>query len=185
MIEFDPAATSTESTIVRYFKKGLKPSIKNEINQDATHLNNYKKLVAKAVRAEAKASLQLSFYVQKTDPQIPRGSWLAHTTAHKVQTQGAVKDHCEDKSKAKNPVSTPAQDSKPFNKAKKDKKKKQYRDKKNFREPRDFTILAFGVNAAKVKGKKKKNKKNVSEIMYFNCNKKEYYVNRCSEQLKN
>ena len=56
-----------ESTNVRYFEKGLKPSIKAEIDQDAIHLDNYEELVAKTIRAEAKAGLQPSSYVQKTD----------------------------------------------------------------------------------------------------------------------
>ena len=37
------------------------------MNQDATHLDNYEELVAKAVRAEAKASLRPSSYVQEAD----------------------------------------------------------------------------------------------------------------------
>ena len=54
-MEFDPATAPIESTIVRYFKKGLKPSIKAKMDKDATHLDDYEELVAKAVRAEAKA----------------------------------------------------------------------------------------------------------------------------------
>ena len=57
LIEFDLVAAPTEFIIVRYFEKGLKLSIKAEIDQDASHLDNYKELVAKAVRAEAKAGL--------------------------------------------------------------------------------------------------------------------------------
>ena len=57
LMEFDPAAAPTESTMVRYFEEGLKPSIKAEMDQDATHLDNYEELVAKAVRVEAKAGL--------------------------------------------------------------------------------------------------------------------------------
>ena len=49
--------------MVRYFEEGLKPSIKAEIDQDATYLDDYKVLVAKAVRAEAQAGLQPSFYM--------------------------------------------------------------------------------------------------------------------------
>ena len=69
-MEFDPAAAPTESTIVRYFEEGLKPSIKAEINQDATHLDNYEELVSKAVRVEAKAGLRPSSYVRETDQQV-------------------------------------------------------------------------------------------------------------------
>ena len=66
-IEFDPATAPTESTIVRYFEKGLKPSIKAKINQDATYLDNYKELVAKAERAKAKAGLRPSSYIRETN----------------------------------------------------------------------------------------------------------------------
>ena len=67
MIEFYPVAAPTESTMVRYFEEGLKPSIKAKMDQDASYLDNYEELVAKAVRVEAKAGLQPSSYVWKTN----------------------------------------------------------------------------------------------------------------------
>ena len=84
LIEFDPVAASTESTMVGYFEEGLKPSIKAEIDQDTSHLDDYKELVAKAVRAKTKTGLQPSSYVRETDQQAPRGDRPAHTTAHQV-----------------------------------------------------------------------------------------------------
>ena len=66
-MEFDLVTVSTESTIVRYFKKYLKPFIKAEMDQDSTHLDNYEKLVAKVIRAKTKAGLQPSFYIQETN----------------------------------------------------------------------------------------------------------------------
>ena len=83
-MKFDPAAAPTESTMVRYFEEGLKPSIKTKIDQDATYLENYEELLAKAVRVKAKADLQPSFYMRETDIQVLWGSRLAHTTIHKV-----------------------------------------------------------------------------------------------------
>ena len=67
LIEFDPAAAPTESTMIRYFEEGLKPSIKAKMDQDTTHLDDYEELIAKAVRAEAKAGLQPSSYVREAD----------------------------------------------------------------------------------------------------------------------
>ena len=84
LIEFDQAAAPTESTMVRYFEKGLKPFIKAEMDKNAIHLDNYEELVMKAVRAKAKAGLQPSSYVRETDIQVFRGSQPAHATAHKV-----------------------------------------------------------------------------------------------------
>ena len=181
--------------MIRYFEEGLKPSIKAEIDQDDFQLIDYKELVAKAVRAEAKAGLRPSSYVRETDLCCLRGNRPAHTTAHKVQTQGAEKDHCGDDSKAsKGSASTPAsastQDSEPSNKAKKD-KKKNWRGKRGSREPKDSTTPASGVNAAEVggggqrSGQTRRNQKDVKEITCFNCNKKGHYSNRCPEPPKN
>ena len=84
MIEFDQATVPTELKMVWYFEKGLKSSIKAEIDQDATHLDDYKELVAKAVRAKTKAGRQPSSYMRETDIQVLWGSQPAHTTAYKV-----------------------------------------------------------------------------------------------------
>ena len=56
-MKFDLVATFTEFTIIRYFAENLKLFIKAEIDQDATQLVNFKKLVAKAIKAETKAGL--------------------------------------------------------------------------------------------------------------------------------
>ena len=177
-MEFAPAAVPTESTMVRYFEEGLKPSIKVGMDQDAIYLDNYEELITKAVRAEAKADLQPSFYVWETDLQVFRGSWPAYTTAHKVQTQGAV--NLGDDSKATK-TSTSTQKSKPSNKARKDKKKMHYRDK------RDSSTSASGVNKVEVSKdrQRKRNKKDLNRVTYFNCNKKGHFSNRYLETPKN
>ena len=158
LIEFVPAAAPTESSMVRYFEEDLKPSIKAEMDQDDIHLNNYKELVAKAVRAEAKTSLRPSSYMRETDLLVHRGSRPAYTTAHKVQTQEAV--NCGDESRVKGHASSSAstftQDSEPFDKAKRDKKQKQHKDKKNSRKSRNSFTPATEINKAEIGGKKKK-----------------------------
>ena len=72
--------------MVRYFGKGLKPSIKAEMDQDNSQLVGYEELVANAVRAKAKAGLYPSSYIRETDLSCLRENRPAHTTAHKVQT---------------------------------------------------------------------------------------------------
>ena len=52
-----------ESTMIRYFKKSLKPSIKAEMDQDNIQLINYEELIAKLIRAKIKADLRLSSYI--------------------------------------------------------------------------------------------------------------------------
>ena len=174
-MEFDPAAALTESSMVRNFEEGLKPSIKAEMDQNATHLNNYKELVAKAVRAEAKASLWSRSYIRETNQQVLWVNRPAHTTAHKVQTQEATKDHCGDESKAKAFESAFTQDSKPSDKAKKGWRRWQNKDKQDSNNP------ATRVNKAKVGVGKKKD---ISEVKCYNCNKKRHFARKCLEPQK-
>ena len=86
LLEFDQVAAPTEVTMVRYFEKGLKASIKTEMDQDNSQLIDYEELVAKAVKAKAKAGLRPSFYVQKTDLSCLQGNRPAYITTNKVQT---------------------------------------------------------------------------------------------------
>ena len=67
MIEFDPECASKEDTMIRYFREGLRPSIRVKIEQRGRELNSFKELVEKAVDAKAKAALQLRSYARKTD----------------------------------------------------------------------------------------------------------------------
>lgn len=90
------------------------------------------------------------------------------TSSHHCQTQRGIKNYCGDNYKtSKALLSTFTQDFKPFDKAKKDKKNK-----------RDFTNPAIKVNVTEVNDKKKR-KKDVSEIFYYNCDKKRYYATKC------
>ena len=85
MIEFDPITAPTETIMVKYFKKSLKPSIKAEIDPDATHLDDYEEFIAKVVRAKAKEGPRPSSFMQKADLQVLQKSRPIHTTAYKVQ----------------------------------------------------------------------------------------------------
>ena len=71
------------------------------MDQDASYLDDYEELIAKVIKAKAKAGLQLSSYIRETDQHVPQRNRPVHTIAHKVQTQGAMKNHCGDKFKAK------------------------------------------------------------------------------------
>ena len=171
--EYDPVAAPTEVTMVKYFKEDLKPSIKAEMDQDDSQLVDYEELVAKVVRAKAKAGLRPSFYVRETDLSYLRGNRPAHTTAHKVQTQGATKDYRRDEPKAKTSEPASTQDSEPSDKARKGRRRRQYKDKRNSTNP------ATGINKAEV-GKKK----DISEVNCYNCNKKGHFATKCPELRK-
>ena len=89
--------------------------------------------------------------------------------------------NCKDNSKVfKVPVFTSTQDFKPSHKAKMNKKKTQYKNKRDSRDSgnsRDSNALVTGVNATEIGGKIRK-KKDVSEITYYNYNKKRHFANK-------
>ena len=63
LIKFHLVAILTESIMVKYFVEGLKPFITTGMDRDATHLDDYKELIAKVVKAEVKADLWLNFNI--------------------------------------------------------------------------------------------------------------------------
>lgn len=68
--------------MVWYFKESLKPSIKTKMDQNAHQLDGFKELLVKAIKAKAKAGLQPSSYVCKTDYHCLQVSQPAHTITH-------------------------------------------------------------------------------------------------------
>ena len=90
-----------------------------------------------------------------------------------VLTQGATKDYCGDKAKAK--ISEPAstQDSEPSDKTRRGRRRREHKYK------RDSTNPANGVNKVEI-GKKK----DISEVKCYNCNKKGHFATKCLESRK-
>ena len=78
-------------------------------------------------------------------------------------------------------MSASTQDSEPSDKARKEKKKNQYKDKKDSRENKDSSTPATRVNKAEVDGRKKKD---ISEVTYYNCNKKGHFAMKYPEPRK-
>ena len=53
LLEFDADGALKEGTMIRYFRKGLRPSIQAEIEQHGRKLDSFKELVEKVVDAKA------------------------------------------------------------------------------------------------------------------------------------
>ena len=80
LMEFDADVAPGELVLIRFFYEGLKPSIKAEMGPWGTELDNWQKLVAKAVGAEAKAALRPASYFREMDQHCLRGNRPAPTT---------------------------------------------------------------------------------------------------------
>ena len=55
--EFDPAATPNEEIMIRYFREGLRPSVRAQLDARGRDLDSWEEAVEKAVNAKAKALL--------------------------------------------------------------------------------------------------------------------------------
>ncbi len=60
--------------MIRYFREGLKPSIRAEIEQHDSELDSFQELVEKAKNAEAKAVFRPRVYARDTDQYCLRGN---------------------------------------------------------------------------------------------------------------
>ena len=85
LLKFD-AEGALESDLIRFFREGLKPSIKAQMEQRGRELDSWEELVEKAIDAEAKASLQPQSILRKMDQRCPHGNRPAHATVAKPQT---------------------------------------------------------------------------------------------------
>ena len=169
--------------MIRYFRKGLKPSIKVEIEQQDRASTSFKKMMQRAVNAEAKADLRSSTMVRDLDARCPRGHRPSHNTSSKVQSQGS---NNKDSSRSEEPKPKDLKPAPPRNDAAAEPAKKEDRKdkKKRFRGQRqEYTgeqkeqIPATGVNEAALKKKLK--------VRCFNYNKKSHYANDCTKPSKN
>ena len=74
LIEFDYEWAPEEGTMIWYFWKGLRSSVKIDMEQRGQELDSFKKLVKKTVDAKAKAALRPRSYARKTNQHFLRGS---------------------------------------------------------------------------------------------------------------
>ena len=72
--------------MIYYFWKGLKPSIKDEMEQQDWESMNFEEMVPRAVNVEAKMGLKSSTMVQDFDIYCPRVHRTSNSTVLKVQT---------------------------------------------------------------------------------------------------
>lgn len=73
LLEFDADGATTEAVAIRYFREGLKPSIKAQMEQCGRELDSWGDLVEKAIDAEAKASLQPTSFLHEIDQRCFQG----------------------------------------------------------------------------------------------------------------
>ncbi len=71
--DFDPTGAPNKITFMYYFQKGLRPSIRAQLDHRGRDLDGWVEVVEKAGDAEAKANLQPPFYVRDINARYLKG----------------------------------------------------------------------------------------------------------------
>ena len=88
--------------MICYFWKGLKPSIKIEIEQQNRALISFKEMVQRAVNVKTKAGLRSSIMVRNINSHYSRDYHSSQNTSIKIQTQNlTIKESKPKKSRPK------------------------------------------------------------------------------------
>ena len=172
--EFDPAATPSEEIMIRYFREGLRPSVRAQLDTWGRDLDFWEEPVEKAVNAEAKAMLQSSFSTCEMDSRCP-------------QEYKPVKKEEKDSGKNKSTDSTPADMSSGKQSSsiqqtssanpKKDQNHQQGRRRcERQKQGRGRNSPATGANANANAAKKEE--KNISQVKCFTYHQKRHYSNK-------
>ena len=83
LLEYDPVGTPTESTMLKYFRKGLKPLVLAKLEHRELELESFDQMVKKAVDAKAKSALRSCSSTKKIDQHCSRGNWPGNPTVAK------------------------------------------------------------------------------------------------------
>ncbi len=173
--EFDPSDAPNKTTLIRYFRERLCPSIRAQLDNRRRDLDSWEEVMEKVGDVEAKANLQPPFYVRDIDARCPKG----HRPSSKKDKEDTYRE--------------------PQNEASKDKDKaKSYRSFTSANQPQTQVSKkdkcgcrgghgghpATGVNATKV-AKKDKALKHLSHIKCYTYHQKGHYITKCPDKPKN
>ncbi len=173
--EFNPSDTPNETTLIRYFREELRPSIRAQLDHRGRNLDGWEEVVEKAGDAEAKTNLQPPFYVRDIDAKCPKGHRPLAKKDKEDTYQEPQNEASKDKDKAKS-YSSSTSTNQPQTQASK-------KDKRGCRGDHGGHP-ATGVNATKV-AKKDKAPKDLSHIECYTCHQKGHYTTKCPDKPKN
>ena len=165
--EFDPATAPNKEIMIRYFREGLRPSIQAQLDARGRDLDSWKEAVKKAVKAEAKASLQSPASTCNMDSRCFWGNKPAKR--EKKDSKNKFTDSTPANTSSEKLSSSIQQTSSPH-----PKRGGPWRGRR-----RGQDSPATGVNATL-----KKKKVDLSQVDYFHCRKKGHYANKYPQKKK-
>ena len=166
--------------MIRYFREGLRPSVRAQLDARGKDLDSWEEAVEKAVNAEVKVLLQSSSSIRNMDSRCSRGN------------RPVKKDEKDSKNKSTDSASADTPSGKQSSSAQQissiNPKKDQDHQQGGFRrrggrrrQGQTHDSLATGVNASTVK----KEVKDISQVKCYNCHRKRHYATKCPQRPKN
>ena len=186
LLEYDPAGAPGEPTMLRYFREGLRPSIRVELEHRDLELESFEQLVKKVVEAEGKASLRPRTTTREMDQRCPQGNRPAHTTVAKSSASATWDPQDEPSEKVPTQYNPPhfshphssRSENCPDRKARKEKKKKHRREQA---QRGSIFTSATNVNVASTNGGARRE---LNQVTCYSCLKKGHYTDKCTEPNK-
>ena len=163
--EFDSVAAPNEDTMIRYFREGLRPSIRAQLDVRDRDLDSWDEVVDKTVDAEAKASLQAPSGTREMDSRCPRGQ-----RPTKKEDKDS-RDYEKNKSSQNPPTNTSSSGTQSSPAQPKKEQNSRSRQGGSRRQGQGQNTPATGVNATAIKKEKDKDKdkKDLSNIECYTC----------------
>ncbi len=155
--EFNSTGAPNETTLIHYFREGLRLSIWAQLHHRERDLDTWEEVVKKAGDVEAKANLQSPFHVREIDSRCPKGYRPSARKDKENTYQKPQNEASKDKDKAKSHSSSTSANQPQTQAPIKD---------KHGHQGGHGGHPATGVNATKV-AKKDKAPKDLSHIKYY------------------
>lgn len=179
-----------ELDLIRFFREGFNLLIKIQTKQKRQKLDIYKEIIEKVVEVKAITGLQPTSYIREIDYQYQQENCRMYATAAEVQTQKKLIKNSKNKktkrkilnSQASN-LNNESSSMKAPEKTQKKKKKKYLRKKRDKKKVLDFTLAMKMkiINSNPIDGIKRKN---FSQIISYNNNKKSHFLQDCTKAKK-
>ncbi len=172
--EFDPVVAPSEDVLICYFRDGLRPSIRAQMDSRNRELDSWEEVLEKAIEAESKASLQSASNTRDMDARCFRGRRPAKKDEVSFFKDPRIEELNSDSQEPKSSPSLQPSRSKSAETSEKKtrKEKKQQRRKDQERVQKDSETPSTSGQA----------RRNLADVTCFNCDKKEYYATKCLER---
>ena len=169
--------------MLRYFREGLRPSIRVELEHRDLELESFEQLVKKVVEAEGKASLRPRTTTREMDQRCPQGNRPAYTTVAKSPASATWDPQDEPSKKVPTQYNPPhfsyphsSQSENGFDRKARMEKKQRHRHDQARRGSVSTSVTGVNASSPFVGARKE-----LGQVTCYNCRERGHYARNCPE----